>query len=213
MAVLLTLEPIFEAEFLDCSHGFRPGRNAHDALDQIRDHLKSGRQEVYDADLSSYFDTIPHARLMTMVERRIADRAVLKLIRMWLRCAIVEDDDRGGRKTTKPTAGTPQGGVISPLLANIYLHDLDKTFHDDEGGPMRVANARLVRYADDFVVLARWMGPRITSWLENRLEARLGLTINREKTSVVVLRDGKESLNFSTAAKLVWIPPRSDRNR
>jgi len=196
MVVLLILEPIFEAEFLDCSHGFRPRRKAHDALDQLRNHLKTGRQEVYDADLSSYFDTIPHDRLMAMVERRIADRSVLKLIRMWLRCAIVEDDDRGGRKTTKPTAGTPQGGVISPLLANIYLHNLDKAFHDDEGGPMRVANARLVRYADDFVVLARWMGPRITRWLENRLEAKLGLTINREKTRVVVLRDGKGSLDF-----------------
>jgi RNA-directed DNA polymerase len=114
MAVLLILEPIFEAEFLDCSHGFRPGRSAHDALDQIRDHLKAGRQEVYDADLSSYFDTIPHDRLMAMVERRVADRAVLKLIRGWLRCAIVEDDERGRRRTTKPTAGTPQGGVITP---------------------------------------------------------------------------------------------------
>lgn len=196
MAVLLIVEPIFEADFVDCSHGFRPGRSAHGALDQIREHLKSGRQEVYDADLSSYFDTIPHDRLMAMVERRIADRAVLKLIRGWLRCAIVEDDGRGGRKTTKPTAGTPQGGVISPLLANIYLHDLDQAFHTDPEGPMQVANARLVRYADDFVVLARWMGPRITTWLEGHLEAKLGLTINREKTSVVDLRDGRGSLNF-----------------
>lgn len=196
MAVLLTLEPIFEADFLECSHGFRPGRSAHDALDQIRDHLKSGRQEVYDADLSSYFDTIPHDQLMSRVERRIADRAVLKLIRMWLQCAIVEDDERGGRKTTKPNAGTPQGGVISPLLANIYLHDLDRSFHSDPDGPMRRANARLVRYADDFVVLARWMGPRIRKWLESHLEAKLGLTINREKTRIVELRDGKGSLDF-----------------
>jgi len=196
MAVLLILEPIFEADFLDCSHGFRPGRSAHDALDQIRDHLKSGRLEVYDADLSSYFDTIPHDRLMTLVERRIADRAVLKLIRGWLRCAIVENDERGGKKTTKPTAGTPQGGVISPLLANIYLHDLDQAFQAEPDGPMRIANARLVRYADDFVVLARWMGPRITKWLEGHLEANLGLTINREKTRIVELRDGKGSVDF-----------------
>jgi RNA-directed DNA polymerase len=151
---------------------------------------------VYDADLSSYFDTIPHDRLMAMVERRIADRSILKLVRMWLRCAIVEEDDRGGRKTTKPTAGTPQGGVISPLLANIYLHDLDQAFHQDADGPMQIANARLVRYADDFVVLARWMGPRIKGWLERHLEARLGLTINREKTHVVELRDGRGSLDF-----------------
>ena len=196
MAVLLILEPIFEADFLDCSHGFRPGRSAHDALDQIRDHLKSGRQEVYDADLSSYFDTIPHDRLTALVERRIADRAVLKLIRMWLRCAIVEDDDRGVRKTTKPTAGTPQGGVISPLLANIYLHELDRSFHTEPDGPMQFAKARLVRYADDFVVLARWMGPRIQKWLERHLEAKLGLTINREKTRIVELRYGKGSLDF-----------------
>jgi RNA-directed DNA polymerase len=196
MAVLLILEPIFEADFLDCSHGFRPGRSAHDALDQVRDHLKSERLEMYDADLSSYFDTIPHDRLMTQVEQRIADRAVLKLIRGWLRCAIVEDDERGGRKTTHPTAGTPQGGVISPLLANIYLHDLDRSFHVDPDGPKQFANARLVRYADDFVVLARWMGPRIQKWLESHLEAKLGLTINREKTRIVELRDGKGSVDF-----------------
>lgn len=196
MAALLILEPIFEADFLDCSHGFRPGRKAHDALDQIRDNLKAGRQEVYDADLSSYFDTIPHDRLMALVERRVADRSVLTLIRMWLRCAIVEDDGRGGKRTTKPTAGTPQGGVISPLLANIYLHDMDQAFHQDADGPMRFANARLVRYADDFVVLARWMGPRIQEWLARHLEGRLGLTINREKTHVVVLRDGRENLDF-----------------
>jgi RNA-directed DNA polymerase len=196
MAVLLILEPIFEADFLDCSHGFRPKRSAHDALDQIKANLKSGREEVYDADLSSYFDTIPHDRLMQMVERRIADHAVLKLIRGWLRCAIVEDDEQGVQKTTKPTAGTPQGGVISPLLANIYLHDLDRSFHVDPDGPMRFANARLVRYADDFVVMARWMGPRILKWLEGHLEAKLGLTINREKTRTVKLRAEKASLDF-----------------
>ena len=195
-AVLLILEPIFEADFLDCSHGFRPGRNTHGALDQTRANLKAGRLEVYDADLSSYFDTIPHDRLMVMVERRIADRSILKLVRMWLRCAIVEEDGRGGKKTTKPMAGTPQGGVISPLLANIYLHDLDAAFHQDADGPMKIANARLIRYADDFVVLARWMGPRIKKWLENHLEAKLGLTVNREKTHVVDLRDGRGSLDF-----------------
>ena len=114
MAVVLILEPIFEVDFEDCSHGFRPGRRAHGALDEIRTHMKSGRKEVYDADLSSYFDTIAHERLMELLERRIADRSVLKLIRLWLRCAIVEEDDRGRRTFTKPKAGTPQGGVLTP---------------------------------------------------------------------------------------------------
>ena len=195
MAVLLILGPIFEADFEDCSHGFRSGRHAHGALDQIQAHLKAGRTEVYDADLSSYFDTIPHDRLLQRVERRIADRSVLKLIRMWLRAPIVEDNGRGGKKITKPKAGTPQGGVISPLLANLYLHSLDSAFHE-EGGPAKFANARLVRYADDFVVMARWMGPRIMRWLENKLETELGLTVNRDKTRIVRTTEDQESLDF-----------------
>jgi RNA-directed DNA polymerase len=196
MALLLVIEPIFEADFLDCSHGFRPKRNAHGAMDQIRDNLKAGRKEVYDADLSSYFDTIPHDRLMQMVERRIADRTVLGLIRMWLRCEVVEIDGKGGKHISRPTAGTPQGGVISPLLANIYLHDFDRAFYESGDGPRAIANARLVRYADDFVVMARWMGPRIVSWLEDKLEGDLGLTVNRDKTSIVRIKENKSSLNF-----------------
>ena len=155
MAVLLVLEPIFEADFEDCSFGFRPGRNAHQALAQIQAALKAGLCEVYDADLASYFDTIDHARLLRQLERRIADRSVLRLIRLWLRCPIVEEGDDGRRRTTHPRQGTPQGGVISPLLANIYLHDFDRAFHGP-GGPAQFAKARLVRYADDFVVLARY---------------------------------------------------------
>ena len=131
-----------------CSFGFRPGRNAHQALDQIQAALQSGRTDVYDADLASYFDTIDHARLLQQLARRIADQSVLRLIRLWLRCPIVETDDQGRSTTTRPTAGTPQGGVISPLLANIYLHDFDRAFHATDG-PAQFANARLVRYADD----------------------------------------------------------------
>ncbi len=196
MAVLLVIEPIFEADFMDCSHGFRPKRNAYGAMDQIRESLKGGREEVYDADLSSYFDSIPHDRLMRMIERRMADRSVLGLIRLWLRCEIVEIDKEGRKKITRPKTGTPQGGVISPLLANIYLDDFDRAFHEDVQGPKRVANARLVRYADDLVVLARWMGPRIRTWLESKLEGHLGLTLNREKTCIVRMSEDKAVLSF-----------------
>jgi RNA-directed DNA polymerase len=195
MAVLLVIEPIFEADFEGCSFGFRPGRNAHQALDQIQAALKSGRQEVYDADLASYFDTIDHDRLMQQLRRRITDRAVLALIQAWLRCPVVEEDDQGRRHTTQPRQGTPQGGVISPLLANVYLHDFDRAFHAADG-PAQFAHARLVRYADDFVVLARWMGPRIVSWLERTLEQDLRLTVNRTKTRVVRVHVAGTSLDF-----------------
>jgi RNA-directed DNA polymerase len=196
MAVLLVVEPIFEADFLECSHGFRPGRRAHGAMEEVRAAFKGGQREVYDADLESYFDSIPHERLMQMVERRIADRSVLKLIRMWLRCAIVEEDGKGGRWITKPREGTPQGGVISPLLANIYLHDLDRAFHGDESGPYQMAKAKLVRYADDLVVLARWVSPRIVRWLEGKLEGDLGLRLNRDKTRIAQMNRRGEGLDF-----------------
>ena len=118
MAVLLIVEPIFEADFLDCSFGFRPGRSAHDALEEIKVNLQAGRREVYDADLQSYFDTIPHEKLMGCVQRRIVDRSVLKLIRMWLKAVIIEPGKGPGDppKASRSKQGTPQGGVISPLL-------------------------------------------------------------------------------------------------
>jgi len=190
-AVLLILEPIYEADFLECSHGFRPKRDTHGAIDQVRANLKAGRQEVYDADLSSYFDSIPHDKLMEELRRRIADRSVLKLIRMWLQSPVVEDNG----SIHSPKQGTPQGGVISPLLANIYLHRLDRAFYEGPDSPYRFANARLVRYCDDFVVMARYMGERITTWLEKTLEGELGLSINREKTEIVRMKR-KEILNF-----------------
>ena len=194
-ATLLVIEPIFEADFERCSFGFRPGRNAHQALDQVRAALQAGRTDVYDADLASYFDTIDHGRLMSQVERRIADGSVLRLIRLWLRCPVVEDDDQGRPRMTRPRQGTPQGGVISPLLANIYLHDFDRAFHDPDG-PAQFANARLVRYADDFVVLARYQGPRLIAWLEGQLVQGLGLTINRTKPRVVRVTAPRQSLDF-----------------
>jgi RNA-directed DNA polymerase len=195
MAVLLVIAPIFEADFHTCSFGFRPGRNAHQALDQVQAAVAAGRSAVYDADLASYFDTIDHARLLQQLGRRIADRSVLGLIRLWLRCPVVEEDDQGRRRTTHPRQGTPQGGVISPLLANIYLHDFDRAFHGP-GGPAQCANARLVRYADDFVVCARYMGPRLVAWLERTLEQDLQLTVNRTKTRVVQIAAPRQALDF-----------------
>jgi RNA-directed DNA polymerase len=180
MAVLLIVEPIFEADFLDCSYGFRPGRSAPDALEEIKLNLQQGRREVYDADLQSYFDTIPHEKLMKCVEKRIVDSSVLKLIRMWLRAVVVEPGDKPGDppKVSRSKQGTPQGGVISPLLANLYLHWFDKLFHRGDG-PYRWADARLIRYADDFVILAKYVGPRITTFVEQTLQGRFGLTVNR----------------------------------
>lgn len=190
-AVLLILEPIFEADFLDCSHGYRPGRSAHKALAQIEENLRAGYRAVYDADLQAYFDTIPHDKLMKAVERRIADRSVLSLIRMWLGAVVEERDENGRRKVSRPKQGTPQGGVISPLLANLYLHWFDVHFH--RSGPGKWANARLVRYADDFVIMARYVGERITGWVEGTLEGRFALTINRKKTRVIVLRPEEDA--------------------
>jgi RNA-directed DNA polymerase len=194
-AAMLVLEPIFEADFLDSSFGFRPGKSAHQAIDAIREHLTDGFTEVYDADLKSYFDTIPHDALMRCLERRIADRSVLRLIRMWLEAPVSETDDRGRQRLTRSTQGTPQGGVISPLLANLYLHWFEKLFVRGDG-PGRWANAKLVRYADDFVVLARYQSRRLVNWIEGTLEGRFRLTINREKTRVVQLREPGTSLNF-----------------
>lgn len=189
-AVLLILEPIFEADFLDCSHGYRPGRSAHAALEQIERALRQGYTAIYDADLQGYFDTIPHDKLMKCVERRVADRPVLRLIRQWLKVPVVERDEDGRPKVSRPKSGTPQGGVVSPLLANLYLHWFDVRFH--RSGPGKWAQARLVRYADDFVILARHIGGRIPAWVEETVEGWLGLTINRTKTRLVTLAAERE---------------------
>jgi RNA-directed DNA polymerase len=196
-AVMLIVEPIFEADFLDCSYGFRPGRSAHQALEQIKTNLRQGLRDVYDADLQSYFDTIPHEKLMAAVQKRIVDSSVLKLIRMWLKAVVIEPGDGPGKppKASRSKQGTPQGGVISPLLANLYLHWFDKMFHRSTG-PFHWANARLVRYADDFVILAKRMDGRIAQFVEQTLQTRFGLTVNREKTRTVKLRKPGESLDF-----------------
>jgi RNA-directed DNA polymerase len=196
MATLLILEPIFEADFEDCSYGFRPGRSAHQALEEIRGHVKAGYQAVYDADLKGYFDSIPHGKLLACVRMRVVDRSVLKLIRMWLETPVVEPGEEGKpERWSRSRKGTPQGGVISPLLSNLYLHWFDHLFYRADG-PAHWAGARLVRYADDFVVLARYQGTRLKGWLESKLEGWLGLEINREKTRVVSLKEEGASLDF-----------------
>lgn len=194
-AVLLIVEPIFEADFEDCSYGFRPERNAHQALEKIRQHLRSGKNEVYDADLEGYFDSIPHEKLLACVRMRVVDGSVLKLIGQWLKAPVQEQDEQGKKRIRRNSSGTPQGGVISPLLANIYLHWFDKLFHSKQG-PARWANAALVRYADDFVVLARHMGTRIETFITDKLEGWLGLKINRQKTRIVKLTSEDQRLEF-----------------
>ncbi|UCZ55574.1 group II intron reverse transcriptase/maturase [Desulfurispirillum indicum] len=204
-AAKLILEPIFEADFLDCSHGYRPGRSAHGAMQQVRKGLSEGKLEVYEADLQGYFDSIPHDKLMKAVEQRISDGSVLRLIRQWLRAPIQEPGDKHTPpRNRKPDKGTPQGGVISPLLANIYLHWFDRAFYGSSG-PGSFAKAILVRYADDLVILSRYQSKRLSDWAERILESRLGLILNREKTKVTNLmcpREGFDFLGFTVRRNL-----------
>jgi RNA-directed DNA polymerase len=192
-ACLLILEPIFESDFEDCSYGFRPGRSAHDALAEIRSHLSQGFSAVYDADIQSYFDTIDHRLLLKCLRRRVVDRSVLKLIRMWLECPVQDSGD--GNRLVRSEKGTPQGGVISPLLSNVFLHELDLRWNR-RGGPRETYNARLVRYADDFVVLARFIGKPIQEFLTELLEGKMGLRLSPEKTRIVNLSELGQSLDF-----------------
>lgn len=195
-AVLLILEPIFEADFEDCSHGFRPERSAHDALRIIQQHLKEGKTAVYDADLAGYFDSIPHDKLLACVRMRVVDGSVLGLIGQWLNAPGVEPSKDGKLPTVRRNdRGTPQGGVLSPLLANVYLHWFDHLFQRGDG-PAQWAKAQLVRYADDFVVMARFISPKLRNWIEGKLEGWLDLQINRDKTRIVDLRQTGQSLDF-----------------
>ena len=195
-AVLLILEPIFEADFEDCSYGFRPGRSAHDALRAIQQHLKEGQTAVYDADLAGYFDSIPHDKLMACLRMRVVDGTVLGLIGQWLNAPVVEPSKDGTPpQVRRNDRGTPQGGVLSPLLANVYLHWFDHLFLRGDG-PVQWAKAKLIRYADDFVVMARYISPQLRGWIEGKLEGWLGLQINREKTRVVDVRSPGQSLDF-----------------
>jgi RNA-directed DNA polymerase len=178
---------------MDSSYGFRPGRSTWDALEEIRTHLSGGFCAVYDADLKSYFDTIDHRKLLACLRRRVVDRSVLKLIKMWLECPVQEGGKGGGLK--RSCSGTPQGGVISPLLSNVYLHELDLRWHKARG-PRQTTGARLVRYADDFVILARYIGTPILEFLEDLLVRKMGLSLNLEKTRIVNLKEPGTHLDF-----------------
>lgn len=191
MACLIVIQPIFEADFLDCSYGFRPKRNAHQAIASITEHIKEGFTAVYDADLSRCFDNIPHSLIMDELAKRITDKKIMRLIRGWLTAPIVEPG--GPRQGRKNTCGTPQGGVISPLLANIALNKLDTAWYRSNG-PFEQYNARLVKYADDFVIMARYIGEPIKKEVNNIISP-LGLSLNEKKTSIINLKDG-DVLNF-----------------
>ena len=193
-AAKLILEPIFEADLSEAAYGYRPGRSAVDAVKEVHQELKQGRTQVVDADLSKYFDTIPHAELMTSVARRVADKAVLHLVKMWLKVPVEERDEQGrprysGGKLSKQ--GTPQGGVISPLLANIYINRLLKVFTQSE--LMKRSGAKIVNYADDFVVVARRGAAEVLAQVKRWLGG-LKLTLNETKTSIRDAR--KEHFRF-----------------
>ncbi len=185
MAVKLVIEPIFEADFEDCSYGFRPKKDAHQAVEAVRQPLYNAHPYVVDADLQQYFDTIPHDKLIEVIAERISDRHILNWIKQWLSAAVVEEDEEGKRQIHKPKRGTPQGGVISPLLANIYLNLFDRMF----GSYCRATGlaAELVRYADDFVILTRGGVERTREKVKQMLE-RLELRFNEEKTQVLDAR-------------------------
>lgn len=188
MACKMIVEPIFEADFQDESYGFRPRRGAKDAVKAIKGHLQAGREQVYDADLSSYFDTISHGKLLILIGMRIADRQILHLIKQWLKAPVEEDGKISGGRKQK--IGTPQGGVISPLLANIYLNLVDKLVSRMSGIPEDI---RIVRYADDFVLMGREISPRVLRKLHEVL-GRMELKVNSEKTRIV--NAAEESFDF-----------------
>jgi RNA-directed DNA polymerase len=187
-AAVLVLAPIFEADFDEAAYGYRPKRSALDAVRKVSRAIDEGHTEVVDADLSKYFDTIPHSALMTSVARRISDGQMLRLIKLWLKAPVMETDEQGNRRMSggkKTTQGTPQGGGASPLLANIYMHRFIKAFR--QHGLARRYGAVLVTYADDFVILCRHGAAEVLE-TTRRWMTRIGLTLNEDKTRLLDAR-------------------------
>lgn len=193
-AAKLVLEPIFEADMEACAYGYRPRRGAQDAIKEVHKRLCDGYTDVVDADLSKYFDTIPHRELMQCVARRISDGAVLRLVKMWLKAPVEERDEQGNRRMTggrKNGKGTPQGGVASPMLANLYMNRFLKYWRISGRG--KLFQAWVVNYADDFVILTRGHAEEARNWTAKVMTC-LGLTLNETKTK---LRDARrESFDF-----------------
>jgi len=187
-ALKLVIEPIFEADLEPNAYGYRPKRSALDAVVEIHKLLREGYTDVVDADLSKYFDTIPHTELIQCVARRIVDRNVLRLIKLWLKSPIVYDDGKGRGKRIKGgrrnNSGTPQGGVISPLLANVYMNRFLKYWRMKRCN--EAFHAQVVSYADDFVILSRGKAVEALEWTD-KVMSHLGLRLNKDKTSI---RDG-----------------------
>jgi RNA-directed DNA polymerase len=183
-AAKLVLEPIFEADFEDNAYGYRPVRGAVDAVKEVHRLICRGHTDVVDADLSRYFDSIPHGELLQSVARRIVDRHVLRLIKLWLKAPIEERDGDGTRRMSggkSNTRGTPQGGVASPLLANIYMNRFLKHWRLTERG--EAFGAHVIAYADDFVILSRGRAAEALTWTK-AVMTKLGLTLNEAKTSL-----------------------------
>ena len=193
-AAKLLIEPIFEADLEPSAYGYRPKRSAHDAIREVHKLLCTGYKDVVDADLSKYFDTIPHDELIQSAARRIVDRNILHLIKMWLKVPVEERDEKGKRRMTggrTSRCGTPQGGIVSPLLANLYMNRFLKYWRITKRGEQ--FQARVVNYADDFVILSRGNAAEALEWTRN-VVTRLGLTLNEAKTSIK--QASKESFNF-----------------